>query len=137
MIPLVLALWSLPYNTLVVAAGVAAVGFGAGVVGCFAVLRRRSLAGDAAAHATLVGVGAAFLASGGRRELSVLLAVEARINRPGEERTAAQRRVALARSAAIAAGPRTPIGPVRDLTVRGADGVLRALHGPGRFEALD
>ncbi len=61
-------------------------------------------------------------------QLSVLLAVEARINRPGEERTAAQRRVALARSAAIAAGPRTPIGPVRDLTVRGADGVLRARH---------
>jgi manganese/zinc/iron transport system permease protein len=74
MIPLALALWSLPYNTLVVAAGVAAVGFAAGVVGCFAVLRRRALAGDAAAHATLVGVGAAFLASGGRRELSVLLA---------------------------------------------------------------
>ena len=74
MTPLPLAVWWLPYNTLVVAAGVAAVGFAAGVVGCFAVLRRRALAGDAAAQATLLGVGAAFLITGGRRELPVLLA---------------------------------------------------------------
>lgn len=65
---------ALPHNTLVVACGVAAVGFAAGVVGCFAVLRRRALAGDAAAHATLLGVAVAFLASGGRRDLPVLLA---------------------------------------------------------------
>jgi manganese/zinc/iron transport system permease protein len=61
------------HNTLVVACGVAAVGFAAGVVGCFGVLRRRALVGDAAAHATLVGVAMAFLVTG-RRELSVLLA---------------------------------------------------------------
>lgn len=65
--------WMPPYNTLVVAAGVASVGFAAGVVGCFAVLRRRALAGDAAAHATPLGVGLAFLAGGGRRDLPLLL----------------------------------------------------------------
>lgn len=68
--PLVAAV--IPYNTLVVAAGVAAVGFAAGVVGSLGVLRRRALVGDAAAHATLVGVAAAFLATG-RRDLPVLL----------------------------------------------------------------
>jgi manganese/zinc/iron transport system permease protein len=60
------------YNTLVVAAGVAAVGFAAGIVGSFGVLRRRALAGDAAAHATLAGAALAFLATG-RRDLPVLL----------------------------------------------------------------
>jgi len=64
---------TISHNTLVVACGVAAVGFAAGVVGCFGVLRRRALVGDAAAHATLVGVALAFLVTG-RRELSVLLA---------------------------------------------------------------
>jgi manganese/zinc/iron transport system permease protein len=62
----------LSYNTLVVAAGVAAVGFAAGVVGCVAVLRKRPLIGDAAAHATIVGVAGGFLATG-RRDLPVLL----------------------------------------------------------------
>ena len=62
----------LPYNTLVVAVGVAAVGFAAGVVGSLCVLRKRSLVGDAAAHATLVGVAGAFLATG-RRDLATLL----------------------------------------------------------------
>ena len=60
------------YNTLVVVAGVAAVGFAAGVIGSFGVLRRRALVGDAAAHATLAGVALAFLATG-RRDLPVLL----------------------------------------------------------------
>lgn len=64
---------SLAHNTLVVAAGVAAVGFASGVVGSLAVLRKRPLVGDAAAHATLVGVAAAFLATG-RRDLATLLA---------------------------------------------------------------
>jgi manganese/zinc/iron transport system permease protein len=61
------------YNTLVVLAGVAAVGFAAGVAGTLALLRRRPLVGDAAAHATLLGVGAAFLLTG-RRDLPTLLA---------------------------------------------------------------
>jgi manganese/zinc/iron transport system permease protein len=63
---------AIPYNTLVVAAGVAAVGFAAGVIGSLGVLRRRALAGDAAAHATLAGVAAAFAVTGSR-SLAVLL----------------------------------------------------------------
>ena len=61
------------YNTFVVAVGVAAVGFAAGVVGSLCVLRKRALVGDAAAHATLVGVAGGFLATG-RRDLATLLA---------------------------------------------------------------
>jgi manganese/zinc/iron transport system permease protein len=61
------------YNTLVVLGGVSAVGFAAGVAGSLALLRKRPLVGDAAAHATLVGVAAAFLATG-RRDLPTLLA---------------------------------------------------------------
>ncbi|MFM7206521.1 MAG: metal ABC transporter permease [Planctomycetaceae bacterium] len=61
------------HNTLVVAAGVAAVGFAAGVIGSLCVLRKRALAGDAAAHATLVGVAGVFLTTG-RRDLAALLA---------------------------------------------------------------
>ena len=64
---------AIAYNTLVVAAGVAAVGFAAGVVGGLCVLRKRALVGDAAAHATLVGVACAFLITG-RRDLPMLLA---------------------------------------------------------------
>lgn len=62
----------LTYNTLVVAAGLAVVGFAAGVVGTLAVLQRRALAGDAAAHATLLGVALVF-AGTGRRDLATLL----------------------------------------------------------------
>ena len=61
------------HNTLVAAAGVAAVGFAAGVVGSLALLRKRPLVGDAAAHATLAGVAGGFLAAGSR-DLPVLLA---------------------------------------------------------------
>ncbi|MFM1904864.1 MAG: hypothetical protein RLZZ440_2764 [Planctomycetota bacterium] len=60
------------YNTLVVLGGVASVGFAAGLVGSLALLRKRPLVGDAAAHATLAGVAAAFLATG-RRDLPALL----------------------------------------------------------------
>ena len=62
----------LPYNTVIVAAGVAAVGCAAGVIGTFGVLRKRALVGDAAAHATLVGVALALLVTG-QRNLAVLL----------------------------------------------------------------
>jgi manganese/zinc/iron transport system permease protein len=65
-------LLAVAHNTVVVAAGVAAVGVAAGVIGSLAVLRKRALAGDAAAHASLVGVALAFLATG-RRDLPVLL----------------------------------------------------------------
>ncbi len=66
-------LLAISHNTMVVACGVAAVGCAAGVIGCFGVLRKRALVGDAAAHATLVGVALAFLVTG-RRDLAVLLA---------------------------------------------------------------
>ena len=48
-------------------------GTGAGVLGCFAFLRRRALQGDALAHATLPGVCLAFLITGSK-EPGVLLA---------------------------------------------------------------
>lgn len=62
----------LPYNTLVVVAGVAAVGFAAGVVGALGLLRKRPLAADAAAHCTLAGAAGTVLAGGGR-DLPTLL----------------------------------------------------------------
>ncbi len=49
------------YNTRVVVLGTALLGFAAGVVGSFALLRRRALLGDALSHATLPGIGIAFL----------------------------------------------------------------------------
>ncbi len=63
---------ALTHNTLVVAAGVAAVGCAAGVVGSLSLLRKRPLIGDAAAHSTLVGVATAFVLTG-RRDLPTLL----------------------------------------------------------------
>lgn len=49
------------YNTTVVMLGAAALGFAAGLVGVFAMLRRRALVADALAHATLPGVALGFL----------------------------------------------------------------------------
>ncbi|MFM9059931.1 MAG: metal ABC transporter permease [Planctomycetaceae bacterium] len=62
----------LAYNTVVVAAGVAAVGFAAGVVGSLGLLRKRPLVSDAAAHCTLAGAALAVAFTGGR-DLAVLL----------------------------------------------------------------
>jgi manganese/zinc/iron transport system permease protein len=61
------------YNTAIVFWGVATLGVTAGVVGSFMVLRRRALAGDALAHASLPGLVGAFLLFE-RRELLILLA---------------------------------------------------------------
>jgi manganese/zinc/iron transport system permease protein len=47
-------------------------GAGAGVLGCFAFLRKRALLGDALAHATLPGVCLAFLATGSKHPLVLL-----------------------------------------------------------------
>ncbi|MGI8649396.1 MAG: metal ABC transporter permease [Rubrobacter sp.] len=55
-----------------VALGTAILGVVSGVLGCFAVLRRQGLFGDALAHATLPGVCLAFLVFGSR-EPAVLL----------------------------------------------------------------
>jgi manganese/zinc/iron transport system permease protein len=62
---------SFSYTVSTVALGGATLGIVSGVLGCFAVLRRESLMGDALAHAALPGVGIAFLLAG--RDLGVLL----------------------------------------------------------------
>lgn len=49
------------WNTLVVLTGTTCFGAAAGVVGCFAYLRKRAMMGDALSHATLPGVAAAFV----------------------------------------------------------------------------
>ena len=49
------------YNTIVVMLGAAALGAATGVVGVFAILRRRALVADAVAHATLPGVALGFI----------------------------------------------------------------------------
>ncbi len=62
----------LDYNTLIVLIGVSVLGAGAGLVGTFAVLRRRALTGDALSHASLPGICLAFMLTGERR-LFILL----------------------------------------------------------------
>lgn len=54
------------YTFRVVALGAAGLGAVAGSLGCFAVLRRQSLLGDAIAHAALPGIALAFLLTGSR-----------------------------------------------------------------------
>lgn len=49
------------YTAAVVSAGCMLLGIAGGIIGCFALLRRRSLMGDALAHATLPGIAGAFL----------------------------------------------------------------------------
>ena len=52
--------------------GTMLLGIGSGVVGCFAVLRKQSLLGDAVAHAALPGVIIAFLITGSKLSLPLL-----------------------------------------------------------------
>ena len=59
------------YTLRTVVLGSSILGIISGVLGCFAVLRRESLMGDALSHAALPGVGIAFLLAG--RELGALL----------------------------------------------------------------
>jgi manganese/zinc/iron transport system permease protein len=54
------------YTVRTVALGASALGAVAGALGCFALLRRQSLLGDAIAHAALPGIGLAFLLTGSR-----------------------------------------------------------------------
>lgn len=61
------------YNTLVVIAGTTLLGACAGMLGCFAVLRRKALTGDALAHAALPGLCTAFLVLGHRSLPEMLL----------------------------------------------------------------
>jgi manganese/zinc/iron transport system permease protein len=60
-------------NTRTVLLGVGTLGIAAGVVGCFATLRRRALLGDAIAHASLPGVCAAFFIVGDRSFAAFML----------------------------------------------------------------
>ena len=62
----------LPYTDAVVALGALVLGVTAGVLGTFAVLRRRSLVGDALAHAALPGVCVAFLLTGTKDPAALL-----------------------------------------------------------------
>lgn len=61
------------YNALVVLAGVSLLGASAGMIGAFAVLRRRALTGDALSHAALPGLCLAFLALGQKNLPAMLL----------------------------------------------------------------
>jgi manganese/zinc/iron transport system permease protein len=60
------------YNALVVLAGVSLLGMTSGVIGAFAVLRKRALTGDALSHASLPGLCVAFLILR-ERNLTVML----------------------------------------------------------------
>ncbi|MDA0962951.1 MAG: metal ABC transporter permease, partial [Proteobacteria bacterium] len=68
----------LGYNATLVTVGAALLGFAAGVTGTFLFLRKRALVSDAISHATLPGVGLAFLVmvalGGDGRNLAGLLA---------------------------------------------------------------
>ncbi len=63
----------LTYSDAVVAIGAALLGIAAGALGVFAVLRQRSLVGDALAHAALPGVCIAFLATGAKDATTLLV----------------------------------------------------------------
>ncbi len=59
-------------NIRFVLAGTILLGLSAGALGCFAILRRRALVGDAVAHAILPGVCLAFIIAGGKDPLMLV-----------------------------------------------------------------
>jgi manganese/zinc/iron transport system permease protein len=61
------------YNTLVVLIGVSLLGASCGMIGAFAVLRKRALTGDALSHAALPGLCVAFLILGEKNLPAMLL----------------------------------------------------------------
>lgn len=61
------------YTFWVVAAGCALLGAISGVLGCFAVIRKEGLIGDAVSHSALLGIAAAFLMTGTKRMETLLL----------------------------------------------------------------
>lgn len=63
----------IPYNTAIVLAGTSLLGATSGLIGTFALLRRRALLGDTLAHAALPGLCIGFLAWGDR-SLPIMLA---------------------------------------------------------------
>ncbi len=60
-------------NIRYVLAGTILLGISSGALGCFAILRRRALVGDAVAHAILPGVCLAFIVAGGKDPLMLVL----------------------------------------------------------------
>ena len=60
------------YTTQIVSAGATLLGVSAGVLGCFIVLKKESLVGDAISHAALPGICLAFLLLG-TKDLSLFL----------------------------------------------------------------
>jgi len=66
-------MFGLQYNTLLVIAGTGLLGLSAGVIGAFAVLRRRALMGDALSHAALPGLCIAFMLYGERNFLVFMI----------------------------------------------------------------
>lgn len=60
-------------NTIYVTLGCMILGATAGLIGCFAFLRKRALLGDALAHAALPGICMAFLLSGSKNPLYILV----------------------------------------------------------------
>ena len=61
------------YTLRSIALGAAALGVVSGILGCFAVLRRQALLGDAMSHAALPGVVLAFMLTGSRAPLALAL----------------------------------------------------------------
>ncbi|MEM6335735.1 MAG: metal ABC transporter permease, partial [Bacteroidota bacterium] len=61
------------YTLRTVALGVVALGITSGALGTFAVLRRQSLLGDAISHAALPGVALAFLLTGSKAPLVLVV----------------------------------------------------------------
>ncbi len=60
-------------NIRYVLAGTILLGISAGALGCFAILRRRALVGDAVAHAILPGVCLAFIVAGGKDPFMLII----------------------------------------------------------------
>ena len=65
------------YTLRTVALGAAALGAVSGALGCFAVLRKQSLLGDAISHAALPGIALAFLLTGSKASLVLVLGAAA------------------------------------------------------------
>jgi manganese/zinc/iron transport system permease protein len=61
------------YTLRTVALGAAVLGIVSGILGCFAVLRRQALLGDAMSHAALPGIALAFALTGRREPLILLI----------------------------------------------------------------
>lgn len=61
------------YNTMLVLIGVGMLGAGSGIIGSFAVVRRRALLGDALSHAALPGLCLGFILAGERNLPAMLL----------------------------------------------------------------